>query len=57
MTRRRSDAEVGSASADLTPDDANDGLLEALRNLWPILSPNGRQKAIDTVNSLKESGD
>ena len=29
-----------------TPTDTDDELLQALRNLWPILSPDGRRQAI-----------
>lgn len=31
----------------------DDALLQAMRNLWPILSDEGRRQAIDTVNSIK----
>jgi hypothetical protein len=34
-----------------TDDEA---LAQALRNLWPILSREGRQRAIETVNQIAE---
>jgi hypothetical protein len=35
----------------MTDDEA---LLQALRNLWPILAPAGRQTAIDTATTTKK---
>jgi hypothetical protein len=36
---------------ELTGTD-NQALLQALRNLWPLLSPTGRQHATHTANQL-----
>ena len=36
-----------------TPTDTDDELLQALRNLWPILSPNGRRQATETANRIR----
>lgn len=46
---------AGSATAGpaLTGTD-HDALRQALRNLWPILSPTGRHTAIDTVKGITE---
>ena len=35
----------------MTDDEA---LLQALRNLWPLLSPAARQQAIDIANGSRE---
>jgi hypothetical protein len=35
-----------------TPDEQT---LQALRNLWPILSPQGRQTAITTAEQITEA--
>ena len=35
----------------MTDDEA---LLQALRNLWPLLSPAARQQAIDIANGIGE---
>jgi hypothetical protein len=47
-------ATAGSATADpaLTGDD-DEALLQAMRNLWPLLGANGRRQAIETANSIR----
>ena len=54
-TKRRSDTQVeaGPQGPALTGTD-NDALLQALRNVWPILSTNGRTQAINTANTIKD---
>ena len=54
MTPRRSKkpVEAGPQGPALTGTD-DESLLQALRNLWPILSPAGRATATATVNSIK----
>lgn len=51
---RRSDAQVeaGPQGPASTGDD-DEALLQAMRNLWPVLSPNGRSHAIKTANEIK----
>lgn len=44
--------EAGPQGPALTGDD-DQALLQAMRNLWPILSPVGRKQAVATVNSIK----
>jgi hypothetical protein len=53
MTPHRSDTpvEAGPQGPALTGTD-NDALLQALRNLWPILSPTGRQTATNTAKEV-----
>lgn len=48
-----SNGTAGSATAGpaLTGTD-HEALAQALRNLWPILSPTGRHTAIDTVKEI-----
>ena len=56
MTPRRSDTgQAGPAHAGpaLTGTD-NEALIQALRNLWPILGPAGRAQATKTASSIKE---
>lgn len=54
-TRRPSDhVEAGPRGPALTGSD-DDALLEAMRNLWPILSPAGRRQAITTAERIKGS--
>lgn len=36
---------------ELTGSDT-EALLQALRNLWPLLSPTGRTTALETVNQI-----
>ena len=55
-TPRRSDtpgAGPAQAGPALTGTD-NEALIQALRNLWPILSPAGRAEATKTANSIKD---
>lgn len=50
-----SNAEVGSATADPTLRGTEDEvLIQALRNLWPILDKPSRTKAIRLAQSLRE---
>ena len=45
---------MGLASASPTlAGSEDDVLLQALRNVWPLLSPAARQQAINTANSIK----
>jgi hypothetical protein len=44
--------EAGPNGPALTGTD-DEALLQALRNLWPILSPNGRATATTTANTIK----
>lgn len=46
--------EAGTTGPALTGSH-DEALLQALRNLWPILSPTGRQQAIDTVTTIRGS--
>jgi len=54
-TKRRSDTQVeaGPQGPALTGTE-DDALLQALRNLWPILGPAGRTQAINTANTIKD---
>lgn len=45
------EVEAGPQGPALTGTD-NEALLQALRNLWPILSPEGRTQAIKTANTI-----
>ena len=47
-TKKAGSAHAGPA-LDGTDDEA---LLTAMRNLWPILSPEGRQTAIQTAHQI-----
>lgn len=40
---------AGAQAPALTDDEA---LLEAMRNLWPILSKTGREQAIEAANNI-----
>jgi hypothetical protein len=52
MTPER--AKVGSATAGPTLTGSDDEvLLQAMRNLWPILSKAGRAKAIKVSDKMK----
>lgn len=53
-TKRRSDTQVeaGPQGPALTGTE-DEALLQALRNVWPILSRDGRATAITTANSIK----
>lgn len=45
--------EVGPAPSGPTLGGTDDeALLQALRNLWPILSAQGRQTAVDTARGI-----
>ena len=48
------DVKAGPQGPALTGTE-DEALLQALRNLWPILSPIGRKQAIDTANGLEDS--
>ena len=52
--KRRSDADVeaGPQGPALTGTE-DEALLQALRNLWPILSAAGRQTATNTAKEIK----
>jgi len=54
MTSRRSDRKAGpdTTGPALTGTD-NEALIQALRNLWPILSKAGRAEAIKTVEEIQ----
>lgn len=45
--------KAGPKGPALTGTD-NEALLQAMRNLWPILSPHGRRQASYTANMLKK---
>lgn len=51
---RRSDAQVeaGPQGPALTGDD-DEVLLQAMRNLWPVLGKYGRQQAINEAKRIK----
>lgn len=52
-THRRSDREVGSPTGGPTLTGTDDEvMLQALRNLWPILSPHSRLRATNTANYI-----
>lgn len=36
------------------PGTEDEALRQALRNLWPILSPSGRRQAVDTARGLAQ---
>jgi len=48
------DVTAGPQGPALTGTD-DEALLQALRNLWPILSRDGRQTAIDTATRISET--
>lgn len=51
--RSDDDREVGSAPAGPTlPGTDDEALLQALRNVWPILSLHSRRQATNTANYL-----
>ena len=50
--RSNKPVEAGPQGPALTGTD-DDALLQALRNLWPILSPDGRRQAINTATTIK----
>lgn len=54
-TKRRSDAnvEAGPNGPALTGTE-DEALLQALRNAWPILSPQGKQQAKSTAKKIKD---
>lgn len=54
MMNRLSDAsvEAGPQGPALTGTE-DEALRQALRNLWPILSADGRQTAIDTAKGIR----
>ena len=54
IPKRRSDppVEAGPQGPALTGTD-NDALLQAMRNLWSILSPLGRRQAMNTATRIK----
>lgn len=55
MTRRSDpDVEAGPQGPALTGSD-NEALLQALRNLWPILDRRSRKKAIRIAKDVEES--
>ena len=45
--------EAGPQGPALAGSD-DDALVQALRNLWPILSVDGRQTAIDTATRISQ---
>ena len=54
MTHRRSDRKAGpDTTGPALTGTPNEILVQALRNLWPILSKAGRQQAINTVKEIK----
>lgn len=44
--------QAGPQGPALTGTD-DEALLDALRNIWPMLSPTGRQQAMDAVNTIR----
>lgn len=51
---RRSDAQVEAGPQGPALAGADDEeLLQAMRNLWPLLSPTGRKQAIETAKRIK----
>ena len=56
MTKRRSDrVGMGSAPAGPTLTGSEDeALVQALRNLWPILGKPSRTKALGIVKAIQE---
>jgi hypothetical protein len=56
MRRATQPMTVGSAIAGPTLAGTEDeALLQALRNLWPILDTKGRKQAVKTVKSIKSA--
>lgn len=54
ISRRSDEEEVGPAQAGPTLHGTDDEvMLQALRNLWPILDKSSRTKAIHIVNSMR----
>lgn len=54
-TNRRSDTRRAGPHGPALTGTNNEILLQALRNLWPILSKDGRQTAIDTATRTTET--
>lgn len=53
-TQHPSDLGAGPATAGSALVGSEDeALLQALRNLWPILSPLGRRQAVNTANGIQ----
>ena len=45
---------VGPNGPTPTDTDTDSELLQAMRNLWPILSPHGRRQATDTAKGISD---
>ncbi len=52
MGRPSNPVEAGPQGPALTGSD-DEALLQAMRNLWPILSKNGKRQAMDTAEKVK----
>jgi hypothetical protein len=52
-TNRRSDTRGAGPNGPALTGTHNEILLQALRNLWPILGPAGRETATRTADSIK----
>lgn len=48
----KTEVEAGPQGPALTDSD-DEALLQALRNIWPMLSPDGRRQAMDAVNTIR----
>jgi hypothetical protein len=46
------EVEVGPITGSTLTGTEDEALLQALRNLWPILSPEGRRTATDIATTL-----
>jgi hypothetical protein len=54
MTPHRSDTRRAGPQGPALPGTHDEALLQALRNLWPILSPAGRATATATADTIKK---
>jgi hypothetical protein len=52
-TKRRSDTRRAGPQGPALPGTDDEALLQALRNLWPILSPAGRATATATAKEIQ----